>query len=467
MQNSKSSSKLGFWSIVLLAINSIIGSGIFLTPGSVVSRVGSQALIVYFIAAIFASILAISFAAAAKYVAKSGAAYAYAKAAFGENVGFYMGILRYFSASVAWGVMAVAVIKSTISIFGGNPDSFQNVTIGFIFLMAIILVINIFGQTAVKYIMNLSTIGKLAALGLVIIAGAVLILTTGANHFGEINQMTVNGQKIVPTLTTSGFVMAVVSAFYAFTGFEAVASGSEDMEEPEKNLPRAIPLAIFIIALVYIGVVAVAMILNPQALLETKQVVAVAAIFNNKILQAIILAGALISMFGINVASSFHAPRVLEAMAREGQFPKWLAKRSERDFPTRTFIITFLLAVLVPMAFQYSTDNLIILSATVRFLGFIVVPIGVIKFYLGKTAEPVLDAKKNFVTDIVFPILSILLTVFLLTKYDWQSQYSLVTASGARVLNWYAIGALIFGFVILPAILFWLTRKERQTSLDN
>ena len=60
--------KLGFWSIVLLAINSIIGSGIFLTPGSVVSMVGSKAPLAYFLAALFAATLAITFAAAAKYV---------------------------------------------------------------------------------------------------------------------------------------------------------------------------------------------------------------------------------------------------------------------------------------------------------------------------------------------------------------------------------------------------------------
>ncbi|MCT6902773.1 MAG: APC family permease, partial [Lactobacillus sp.] len=71
-QSKNTGDKLGFWSIVFLAINSIIGSGIFLTPGSVVSQAGSKALIVYFIAALFASVLAISFSAAAKYVTKSG-----------------------------------------------------------------------------------------------------------------------------------------------------------------------------------------------------------------------------------------------------------------------------------------------------------------------------------------------------------------------------------------------------------
>lgn len=460
---SRETDKLGFWSIVLLAINSIIGSGIFLTPGSVVSRVGSKALFVYITVAIFAAILAISFAAAAKYVTKSGAAYAYSKAAFGENVGFYMGVLRYFSASVAWGVMAVAVIKSTISIFGGNPNDFMSVSLGFVILMLVIFIINLFGQGAVKLIMNWSTVGKLAALGLVIVAGGLLIFMTGTNNFGEIDTLKIAGKNVVPTLTTSGLVMAIVSAFYAFTGFESVASGSEDMKNPAKNLPRAIPLAILVIALVYLGVVSVAMIYDPRTLLETKQVVAVAAIFNNKILRAIILIGALVSMFGINIASSFHAPRILEAMARENQFPKWLAKRTKRNFPARTFLITLVLAVLVPMAFHYSTDNLIILSATVRFLGFIVVPVGVMKFYFGKNVEPILVAKRNMVTDIIFPILSLLITGFLLVEYDWKGEFS-TTVNGVTSLNWFAIGSLIFGAVILPLILFILTKRERQAA---
>lgn len=58
--SEKENDKLGFWSIVLLAINAIIGSGIFLTPASVVQQAGSRALLVYFIAAIFAAVLAIS-----------------------------------------------------------------------------------------------------------------------------------------------------------------------------------------------------------------------------------------------------------------------------------------------------------------------------------------------------------------------------------------------------------------------
>ena len=464
-QNKNAGDKLGFWSIVFLAINSIIGSGIFLTPGSVVSQAGSKALIVYFIAAIFAAILAISFSAAAKYVTKSGASYAYSKAAFGDNVGFYVGILRYFSASVAWGVMAVGVIKSTISIFGGNPDKFLNVTIGFIILMVAVTVINLFGQKFVKLVMNMATAGKLAALILIIVAGVVLLITTGASHsLSSVDQITQNGHKIVPALTTTGLVMAVVSAFYAFTGFESVASGSEDMQEPEKNLPKAIPLAILVIAAIYIGVVAVAMVLDPKALMTTKQVVAISAIFKNDILRDVILVGALISMLGINVASSFNAPRILEAMAREHQLPATLTERTKNNFPIKTFFISEALAILVPLAFQYNMTNLITLSAMVRFLGFIIVPLAVICFYYGKNKQPILPAPKNVLTDIFVPILSIILVIFLLVKYNWQAQFGIIENGKVVGVNWYAIFMMIFGFIILPLFMFWFSRKERSSQ---
>ena len=176
------SKKLGFWSIVLLAINSIVGSGIFLTPGVVITMVGKLSPLAYIAAALLAACLAVTFAVAAKYVTKSGSAYAYAKAAFGPRFGFYMGTVRYFSAAVAWGVMAVSVIKSTLSIFGGDTNDFWLVTACFIILMAIITLINFGGEPLFAFINNLATIGKVAALALLIIAGTVLVIKSGHSN---------------------------------------------------------------------------------------------------------------------------------------------------------------------------------------------------------------------------------------------------------------------------------------------
>ncbi len=118
--------KLGFYSIVLLTINSIIGTGIFLSPGSVVAKSGNKALMVYALAAIFSAVLAVTFAAAAKYVSKGGAAYAYTKAAFGDDLGYYVGITRYVAAGIAWGVMGTAVVKTVLKIFGLNYESLNH-----------------------------------------------------------------------------------------------------------------------------------------------------------------------------------------------------------------------------------------------------------------------------------------------------------------------------------------------------
>lgn len=454
--------KLGFWSIVLLTINSIIGSGIFLSPGSVVSMSGTLAPIVYICAALFATVLAIVFASASKYVSSGGAAYAYARTAFGNKIGFYVGITRFIAASIAWGVMATAVIKTVLSIFGLNNSDFGLITIGFVILMVLLLVVNLFGPKLFEIINNLSTIGKLLALLTTIIFGIFLVIKTGTNNFNSINHLTNSlGKSLIPPMNLSQFVMATITAFYAFTGFESVASGSEDMDQPDKNLPRAIPLGILVVAIINTGVVVVAMMLNPSALIQTKEVVALVAIFDNPIIKNIILYGALISMFGINVAASFHTPRILESIAKEKQIPDWFSERSKKGVPFNSFIITALIAILLPMAFNYNMTNIIILSSISRFIQFLIVPMCVIMFFYGKNREPVLmNVKQNIVTDVVFPIIGLIFTIFLLIKFDWIGQFTISTNGSNREPNVFAIAAMIIGYVVLPLILFLVNKKR-------
>lgn len=452
---SENQNKMKFWSIVLLTINSIIGTGIFLSPGGVAKQVGSLAPALYICAAVFAAILAITFASASKYVVKNGAAYAYTKAAFGENTGLYVGITRFVSASIAWGVMATAVVKTAYKIFGLVNPTLTQVTVGFLVLMAILLVINLVGTKLLTIISDLSTIGKVVALVITIITGLCIVIFTGTNNISQVATLTNDaGENIIPALTVSGFVTAVISAFYAFTGFESVASGASDMENPEKNLPRAIPLAIGIIAIIYVGIVFVAMLINPVSLITSKEVVVLASVFENKIIYNIIVYGALVSMFGINVAASFHTPRVLEAMAREGQVPKFFDKRMESGLPLRAFLLTVILAIVIPMAFRYDMMGIMIISSIARFVQFILVPLAVMLFYFGKTKEEVISANKNFVTDIIFPVLSLILTIILLVKFSWTKQFSVVNADGIRVANWYAIVAMIIGYIVLPLVLY-------------
>ena len=447
--------KMKFWSIVFLTINSIIGTGIFLSPGGVTKQAGSMAPFIYLCAAAFAAILAVTFAAASKYVVKNGAAYSYAKAAFGTNVGMFIGVTRYVSASIAWGVMATGVVKNALSIAGMDPKSMVNITVGFLVLMLVLFIINVKGTEFLTLISDLSTAGKMAALVITIIAGVVIIIMTGENHLADVDMLkNADGSNLIPEMDATAFVTAVISAFYAFTGFESVASGASDMENPEKNLPKAIPLAIGIIAAIYFGIVLVAMMINSNALVLSDEVVVLASVFTNKIIRGIIIIGALVSMFGINVASSFHAPRVCEAMAKDGILPDFLGKRNANDIPLNAFILTALLAIVVPMSFMYDMQGIMIISSIARFAQFIIVPLGVIMFFTGKQKENIINAKKNFITDVILPIISVALTVLLLYKFNWKGQFSVADADGVLHLNWYAITAMIIGYVILPIVAF-------------
>lgn len=460
---NKNITKIGFWSIVLMTINSIVGSGIFISPGGVIKQAGDKSIYIYLIATVFASILAITFASAAKYVSKGGAAYAYAKAAFGENVGYYVGITRFIAAAIAWGVMATAVVKTVLDIFN-IETSFKVVTISFICLMLILLLINLIGVKFFELINNISTIGKVLVLFTVIVIGFFVVLTTGENHFSEasniINPNT--GKNIVPPFNLTVLVSATIAAFYAFTGFESIASGSEDMQEPEKNLPKALPLAMILISVIYIGIICVILFLNPQGVVNSKSGVGLIEIFSNNILRKVILYGSFVSMFGINVAASFHTPRILESMSRQKQMPKIFSYRTSAEFPAIAFLITAVIAIIIPMAFSYSMSDIIIISSISRFVQFVLIPIGVIMFYFSKNrGEVIKSANKNFITDVIVPILAFILAIILLYKFSWVKQFTKPDGS----LNLFALSAMAIGYIILPLILFLFKNKFKKECI--
>ena len=142
---------------------------------------------------------------------KNGAAYAYSKAAFGENAGLYVGITRFVAASIAWGVMATGVVKTTLSIFGYDSNNTLYITIGFLVLMIILMIINLTGTGILTFVSDLSTIGKLLALGITIIAGIIILLQTGHTNLSEINLLKdASGENLIPSMTVTGFVTAVI-----------------------------------------------------------------------------------------------------------------------------------------------------------------------------------------------------------------------------------------------------------------
>ena len=308
---------------------------------------------------------------------------------------------------------------------------------------------------------NISTLGKVLALSLTILAGIFFLLQQKeAVDLSPLLPGKTDGT--VPALSSKTFVTAIVAAFYAFTGFEGVASGSSDMEAPEKNLPKALPLSIFLIAAIYLGIVFVSMRLNPMALLSSSNVVVLADIFESPILQNTIVLGAFVSMFGINIAASFHTPRLLEAMAKDGQVNNIFVKRTKGGFPYTAFIFSILWAIMIPMAFHYDMKGIMIISSIARFVQFLLVPLAVLSFYYGKQKGEIIEHPiKNFVLDVPLSFLAMFLTIFLLSQFNWVGQFS-TTKDGFVEPNFYAIFAMLFGYLLFPWLAFVLREQNRE-----
>lgn len=446
--------------------------GIFASTGDVAKLVGGYAPLIYIGAALFAVFLALTFASAAKYVNEGGAAYAYTKVAFGAVLGQYVGITLVMASAVAWGAIATFAVRTTLEIFGIYPH-IGYITIGLFILMSVLFVVNITGQKVLVWINNLSTIGKLVALVIVIIAGIVVVSqiaihsSTSIFDLGDL-QPTYSDSK---ALTMSVIVTAIVVAFFSYTGFDSVAAGSQDMQNPEKNLPRALPLSLLVITIIYVGVVFIAVRIDLPALIESHNVVILVVIFKNEILRRVIIAGALISIFGINVAAAFSTPRLLESIAKAGQLPAWFGRRTKNNVPLIAFLTTAAIAIFIPMSFLYKMDSVINISTIVRFIQFLVVPIAVICFYFGRVSEKklLLEAKRNLFIDVIVPIVAFILTVFLLIEYDWQAQFSYIDTQGVSHINWLAIGSIIVTFAVIPLIAYftWNPKKHLINPLDD
>ena len=214
----------GFWSIVLLGINAIIGSGIFLLPNKAYALAGSFSLVVILFDALLAMSLALCFAEASGRFQRNGGPYIYARAAFGNFVGFEVGFMKAAISIIAWAAMANGFATALTAVVPAMKDpSYKDLVI--IALMGSLGLINILGVQLSKVINNIVTVGKLLPLVLFIAIG--IFYMNGANF----TPLLPSGE----TAAEFSFGAAALLIFYAFTGFEAIAEAAEDMDDPKRT----------------------------------------------------------------------------------------------------------------------------------------------------------------------------------------------------------------------------------------
>lgn len=427
----KKKTKIGFLSIVLLGFNAIVGSGIFLLPNQAMKLIGPASIFVILFDAFLAITIALCFAEMGGIFKRNGGPYVYTREAFGQFAGFEVGIMTYAICVIAWATMA-AGFTTALSVFW--PAANEGITKDIIITLFIIAlgILNIVGVNFTKIIMNIATVGKIIPL--------IIFIAIGI-FFMKLHNFT----PILPhgVYTHGSFGAAALLIFFAFTGFESIALAAEDMENPSKNIPKAIVIVMIIVSIVYILIQGVSIgILGPNLANDLTPVTTASSVFLGSWGGILVSLGVLISIIGINVASSFSSPRMAVALAEDGLLPKSLGKYNKFNTPYIAIILTVVLTI--PIALSGSFTHLALISAISRFAQYLPTCLAVPVL---RWKNPEMDRSFKIPFGPIIPVIAIIVSLWILFQ------------SSAQQLIW-GLGGLIIA-IPLYFLMKIYNKKER------
>lgn len=329
-------------------INVTIGAGIFVLPAIVAAGLGPAAPIAYIVCAALMALIVCCFAAAGSRVSLTGGLYAYVGVAFGPFVGFLAGVL--------YSLMAAFAVASVASAFAGsvgalwNPATVPVVRAALlVVLFGVLAIVNVRGVTFGARVVDVAATAKLLPLIVFVVAGV----------------WWVNGDYLrwhgLPAMSNIGNTAIIL--IYAFVGVEVALVPSGEIRNPSRTVPRAVFSALAITTTMYLLIQGVAQgLLGPSMASFSAAPLAEAA---SRVLgqsgRVMILAGAVVSMFGYVSGDMLGSPRALFAFARNGILPETLARVHPR-FHTPYIAIVVYACLVALLAISSTFTQLAILA---------------------------------------------------------------------------------------------------------
>lgn len=326
---------IGVSGLALTIVNFTVGAGIFVLPAVIGIQLGLYSIIAYLICALMLSAIMLCYAEVGSRITNSGGSYAYVETAFGPAAGFIINCIFLLGWSVLSDAALMNVIADSLAVlFPVFLNSFVRAGL-FAVLLGGIVYINIRGVSQGVGFIKLVTVVKLVPL--------LLIILLGFFHIKGDNLRWEN----LPAVNKFGSTAFVL--FYAFAGFESALNISGEIKDPKRTIPRAIMLGGSIVLIIYLVLQLVILGVIGDNLVQYKEapLAAVAERIVGKTGGTILLFAAAFSCF-TNVSGDVLAtPRVLFAGAKDGLFPKILAKVHPRFATPYVAIIIFAIAIFV------------------------------------------------------------------------------------------------------------------------
>jgi APA family basic amino acid/polyamine antiporter len=342
--------------LIFLGVGAIVGTGILVLIGTAAGKAGPAMMLSFVIAGVICAAAALAYAEVATEIPASGSAYTYSYVVFGELIAWFVGwslILEYSlvvsAVSVGWSgyfapLVGIPQELATAPLLGG-VFNFPAV-----FIIAVIAGLLIYGIRETANLNSAFVAIKMLALAMFVI---VALRVFNADNFTPF--MPYGFAKSGPPGQEVGVMAAAAIIFFAFYGFDAIATAAEEAKNPGRDLSIGIIGSMVLCVLIYMAVAAAAIGAEPyQRFVDSPEPLALILRDIGQPLAAKILAlSASIGLPTVILAFFYGQSRIFLAMSRDGLLPSRLARLSGRRNPVRitlfTAVVVGALAGLVPL----------------------------------------------------------------------------------------------------------------------
>lgn len=406
---------VGFWGLVAMCINAVVGSGVFLLPTESYKLLGPFSLWAPLIFALPVFVLVLCFAEAASHFSEPGGAYLYAKTAFGDFVGFETGWMNWLARVTSLAALSNGFVVSLARIFPSLGSATARIAV-ILISIAILTAIHYVGVKYGAASIYVFTLGKLIPL-----VGFIVVALIAWKHNPIPASLTIPGAG-------TDWSGAALFMLFAYAGFENMGVPAGEFRNPKKELPRALLVGTLAIAAIYVLAQLGAMSALPDLSKTATPIADAAAALIGSAGAIIVTLGALLSMAGTNSGTVLEGSRMLYAISLGRPRLRAVSYVHPRfRTPTVAILIHVLFAAVLACAGSFA--KLAMLSAVAR-----------LTTYLFTCAAVPFLRKLNegFRTPgLIIPILG---TAISLALFLTLNAYNFIAAAIAL-----AVGAVIYG----------------------